>query len=1102
MKKQLITAAFSVGLSMCGVAAFAQTALTQTEVDNIYTSVFESSAKTYVSVHDPSIVEGYGNAGNITGLSTNGTKSYFVFGSHRGWAKSSDLKNWSAITNNLSTDYKNLLSVPAVWSALGGTQSSSTGSYDVTGNMWAPDVIWNKSLNKWCLYMSVNGDYWYSSIVMHTSETLDGDWTYVGPVVYSGFHDGETNTAKTDFYDIATLTSDLDLTRYAQKRNGNITYAMNCIDPCVYYDNEDNLWLSYGSWFGGMYVIRLDKSTGLRDKTYTFTTASTDPASATEDVYQGRKIAGGNNVSGEASYVKYFNGKYYLFVTYGGLVAAGGYNMRVFVSDNPDGPFTDMLGNDARYSTSNTGPGSINGNTGIRLMSYYQYDFMNLGNVAQGHNSALVDDDGKAYLVYHTRFNDGSEGHQVRVHRLYSTKNGYLTASPFEYNGNNYDNLTISNDDIPGYYNILYHGSGTDYANLQCVNEQQIQLKSDGTVAGAYTGYWSYDGTYFSININGIDFEGVAVYQDYEGLTYKSLCFSAVGNNMSVWGYKLDSDSNIFDAQTAIAYTAHNLSIPKKTYSGAKLGLNTTGSYNTKISWSNADGYISSDGNVSTVSSDLTTSLAATISCGSYTYTKTLSVQILKDSPASMAPSVLDVYSGPDDFNSYVANSKINGQTGLNISFMVEGLTTDWTAIAHSTDNLYIMYLSVLHYNAGNVFESSATASNGGSWTSFLNGSYFATVSFNPDGSIAYYKNGKLILTYPASLIVTGSTTVKDVCSAVINYYRNGQLLFNTGTEATVSYIITGYSALFDATNYNPFDYSKYAFYEDYDLTGSAASWYCPNGSVSTSSTTEYASCIKISPLGSGNRSALNSFTGVDALSEYTCVFDVQATNGNVDARSVGQIALVNADNATQNNSAVTDNYIFMLQTPVYSTSDLTTLNTWYINNNIDLPITIPSDAWVRITCKVNTDTKTVETTIIDRDTKTEYYSGTTSTNGSAVLKGLRVLAGRGNGFAFIDNINAYDSNISVETLDEYNQKGDVSQICSIVDSNENIIIYSSGRKIIVKGAQNEDIEVFNINGVKIFNGIASSDLSEICVAQRGILIVKAGKKIEKIYLN
>ena len=120
---------------------------------------------------------------------------------------------------------------------------------------------------------------------------------------------------------------------------------MNAIDPCVLYDDDGNLWMTYGSWFGGIYMLKLDGKTGLRDYTYTYATIDNE-----SDIYQGLKIAGGQHCSGEASYIQKVGEYYYLFMSYGGLTANGGYNMRVFRSDKITGPYKDYSGDDARYT--------------------------------------------------------------------------------------------------------------------------------------------------------------------------------------------------------------------------------------------------------------------------------------------------------------------------------------------------------------------------------------------------------------------------------------------------------------------------------------------------------------------------------------------------------------------------------------------------------------------------------------------------------------------------------------------------------------------------------------------------------------------------------
>ena len=63
------------------------------------------------------------------------------------------------------------------------------------------------------------------------------------------------------------------------------------------------------------------------------------------------------------------------------------------------------------------------------LGAYDKWGLMAKGELAQGHNSIIAAPDGRTYLVYHTRFNDGSEGHLVRVHQVFVNEDGWLCAA-------------------------------------------------------------------------------------------------------------------------------------------------------------------------------------------------------------------------------------------------------------------------------------------------------------------------------------------------------------------------------------------------------------------------------------------------------------------------------------------------------------------------------------------------------------------------------------------------------------------------------------------------------------------------------------------------
>ena len=116
----------------------------------------------------------------------------------------------------------------------------------------------------------------------------------------------------------------------------------------MFYDANGQLWMAYGSWSGGIFIFKLDPTTGLRDYTVTYP-IQTNNGHAVSDPYFGKHIAGGYYVSGEGSYIQKIGDYYYLFVTNGGLEAKNGYVMRVFRSSNPDGPFVDVKGKSAVY---------------------------------------------------------------------------------------------------------------------------------------------------------------------------------------------------------------------------------------------------------------------------------------------------------------------------------------------------------------------------------------------------------------------------------------------------------------------------------------------------------------------------------------------------------------------------------------------------------------------------------------------------------------------------------------------------------------------------------------------------------------------------------
>lgn len=540
--------------------------------------VFSMSAQVNIKrvvCHDPSIF--------IDDVTTGTPESpvYYIYGSHLGNGKTtSDLNyiNWETFTqgealtspDNLFVDekgnkilYSNVYANAHEWQAKGNS---------VKGMQWAPDVIYNKTMKKWCMYMSLNGDNWCSSIVLFTSDRPDGGWQYVGPVVYSGFqgkyeHNGYKASEDYKHTDLEKAIGEVS----ALPERYNVgdkwgDYWPNCIDPCVFYDANDKLWMSYGSWSGGIFIFELDENTGLRDYSVKYESVCTkegDYKSCTSDPYFGKKIAGGYYVSGEASYIQRIGKYYYLFMSYGGLSATGsyyavGYQMRVFRSENPDGPYLDCnnsKGQKALFTQYqlNFGKNAVT-DRGTRIMSAYKWDTMNKGEIAQGHNSAIVDHKGRALVVYHTRFVSSGESHQVRVHQLFQNQDGWLVAAPYEFYGEEVTQDDIDNhqqytaDQVAGEYDIIVHKIRQDAEAQEYAKPEKITLGTDGKVSGAYSGTWKLvEGTgHISVALKGVNGGSASTAVAYKGVVVeqttsiakktKAICFTALSSSSGVLG--------------------------------------------------------------------------------------------------------------------------------------------------------------------------------------------------------------------------------------------------------------------------------------------------------------------------------------------------------------------------------------------------------------------------------------------------------------------------------------------------------------------------------------------------------------------------------------
>jgi len=178
-----------------------------------------------------------------------------------------------------------------------------------SNEVWAPDIHFFHG--KYWLYSSYS--HWgtnNSGIGLATSTTLEpNSWVEQGLVVHSA--------------------------------NGD---NVNDIDPCVFEDAAGALWLTYGSFNSGIKLIKLDPNTGMPDAS----SPTVYPVSS----------------NGEASYVYFRDGYYYLFVNWDSCCAGSKskYNIRMGRSRTVTGPYLDKSGKDMAQGGGTLFLGSVTDN--------------------------------------------------------------------------------------------------------------------------------------------------------------------------------------------------------------------------------------------------------------------------------------------------------------------------------------------------------------------------------------------------------------------------------------------------------------------------------------------------------------------------------------------------------------------------------------------------------------------------------------------------------------------------------------------------------------------------------------------------------------------
>jgi arabinan endo-1,5-alpha-L-arabinosidase len=244
------------------------------------------------------------------------------------------------LTITTSTDRRAWRSAGVVWP---GGASWTTSYTNGSRTLWAPDISFHNG-QFYLYYAASTFGSQHSAIFLATSPTgASGSWTNRGLVIES---------------------------------SSSVNY--NAIDPNLVVDASGQWWLTFGSFWSGIKLIRLDAATGLRSTSDTAVRAlATRPS----------------NVSGavEAPFIYRHGGFYYLFTSFDFCCRGAQSTYRIMVgrSTSITGPYVDRNGV-ALTSGGGTqvlaGHGSIHG---------------------PGHEAVIADADGDV-LFYHYYADSGA----------------------------------------------------------------------------------------------------------------------------------------------------------------------------------------------------------------------------------------------------------------------------------------------------------------------------------------------------------------------------------------------------------------------------------------------------------------------------------------------------------------------------------------------------------------------------------------------------------------------------------------------------------------------------------------------------------------------
>ncbi len=362
------------------------------------------------------------------------------------------------------------------------------GKRSTNDTLWAPDVVPAAGGGYWLYgcYTARFGDN-YSAIFLAHADAVAGEYHYVCTLVLSGGEWGKTP---------------------------------NAIDPQIVYDAQGRMFMTYGSWHGGIRVLELDPATGRRKDGFTY--AQLRAGALTPEQYYGKDLTGTSSAEGSVmayhSRVPVYGGDpfaeedaskwrseegYLLVASCDDLARA--YNMRCWASGDPCGGFTQPP-----YGTQ-----------GIKLASSFSWNYSAharrapLDFFAAGHNDLFRTAKGDDLVVFHA-CSPCPEGSKPVPFYLCACLYSFNARGEMVMNPNRYAGERLR--DVGEEELLSLSGGKFDFIPLPARNDvcafaqRGLRLERGGalTLHGEEKGRWKlYGGHYLSFTFGGERYHGV-----------------------------------------------------------------------------------------------------------------------------------------------------------------------------------------------------------------------------------------------------------------------------------------------------------------------------------------------------------------------------------------------------------------------------------------------------------------------------------------------------------------------------------------------------------------------------------------------------------------